>query len=263
MYVRPLHRGILVGRKRSGQQTQIMRQTHGTAAVSLSIFVQCAVSQSITIDWTMDASGLTTPHLRGIEKSTDGGAYNSDANVLPEKSLSEEDYSDLYEASWWRDGFGEDTHETWFAASPIPRGRRPEIMVKLGHRVGVVYEHTQTGALGVIVGWDARTRAPREWLSTALPGHRSWAERLRRLHAPHYSVLEQLRNADGSMHFQQRYIVAHCTENGADGPSCLRLFEEGSIPQLKHPDLKRYFHAFSASVGYVPHPAWDKRYPHG
>ena len=135
--------------------------------------------------------------------------------------------------------------------------------MKLGHHVGVVYEHTQTGALGVIVGWDARTRAPREWLSTALPGHRSWAERLRRLHAPHYSVLEQLRNADGSMHFQQRYIVAHCTENGADGPSCLRLFEEGSIPQLKHPDLKRYFHAFSASVGYVPHPAWDKRYPHG
>ena len=47
--------------------------------------------------------------------------------------------------------------------------------------VGAVYTHALTGARGVVVGWDERARAPREWLAANLPGKRSWADQMRRL----------------------------------------------------------------------------------
>jgi len=56
---------------------------------------------------------------------------------------------------------------------------RPQVEHSL--RVGAVYYHTLTGARGVVVGWDERARAPREWLAANLPGKRSWADQMRRL----------------------------------------------------------------------------------
>ena len=47
--------------------------------------------------------------------------------------------------------------------------------------VGAVYKHELTGARGVVVGWDERARAPREWLAANLPGKRSWVDQMRRL----------------------------------------------------------------------------------
>jgi hypothetical protein len=209
-----------------------------------------AASQSITIDWTMDgATGASTPQLRGM---VDDEHFTSDEEVDAE----------AYEEAWWRGGFGDDTQSEWFAASRTPRGARPASMVELGHRVGTVFHHTQSGALGVIVGWDARTRAPREWLGPNLPGQRSWAERMRRLYAPHYSVLEQL-GSGPDMRFQQRYIVAHCTEAGDKGPPCLQVITPPVAHALQHPDLPRYFSLHDPAVGYVPNKELALLYPEG
>ena len=214
----------------------------------LTLAVHPAASQSITIDWTGE-SGHATPHLRGI-----------DGELLTKVAQPPEE--DNYEESWWRDGFGDDTQEHWFAASRVPRPRRPESMVKLGHSVGTVYTHAQSGALGVIIGWDARTRAPKSWLGPNLPGHRSWAERLRRLYAPHYSVLEELHDANGRVRFQQRYIVAHCLEAGENDPPCLRV-ERSPVKRLQHPDIDKYFSAFSPEAGYLPSADLQALYPDG
>ena len=78
------------------------------------------------------ATGASKPQLRDIgDEALD---------------MSLQDEVDAYEDAWWRDGFGEDTRNEWFAASRTPRASRPDGMAMLGHRIGTVYEHTQTGA---------------------------------------------------------------------------------------------------------------------
>ena len=218
--------------------------------VSLLSLLSLAPSgpQSVTIDWTLDG----IPHVH----AADAAAAEADA----EGAAAEPD-ADSFEDAWWRGGFAEDSATEWFAASREPRGARPASMVELNHRVGTTFTHTLTGAIGVIVGWDARTRAPRQWLGPNLPGDRSWAERLRRLYAPHYSVLEQLEMSGGELRFQQRYIVAHCTEAGESGPPCLRLDQPAR--KLRHPDIDRFFRAFDPSVGYLPNAELAARYPQG
>ena len=211
--------------------------------------VGAARLQSITIDWA-GASGEQTPHIANLGEvryDTDNDKSEADANS--------------WEDAWWRGGFGDDTQEHWFGASPEPRGPRPVSMVQLGHRVGTVYTHVLTGAIGVIIGWDARTRAPKQWLGPNLPGERSWAERLRRLHAPHYSVLEEVKRPDGSSAFQQRYIVAHCTEKGEDGPPCLQV--ELPARRMRHPSIDLYFKGFNGEQGYLPKQALSRLYPDG
>ena len=217
--------------------------------------------QSITIDWTVDsATGISTPSLRGSEIA---GEEKSD-DVVPT--------GDDYEHEWWAGGFAEDTEKEWFAASRVPRGERPQSMVRLGHQIGTVYRHSLTGAFGVIVGWDARTRAPRSWLPQNLPGERSWADRIRRLHAPHYSVLEEMATRDGGRRYQQRYIVAFCREEGEAADPCLEVMRPVKAPT--HPDIPKYFDSFrkdsygfptedGEAASFRPHPWLRTLYPHG
>lgn len=203
--------------------------------------------QSTFIDWSDDG----TPSLQG---------FGEDEDYSPAPADPEAEPANAWEDAWYRDGFSEDTEETWFAASREPRGERPKSMQDLGHQVGTVYTHTQTGAIGVIVGWDGRTRAPRHWLGPNLPGHRSWSDRLRRLYAPHYSVLEQRREGD-TMHYMKRYIVAHCTDDGEAGPPCVRV--EKDVRSV-HLDLDQYFSDYDSDLGrYVPRPELAQLYPHG
>ena len=212
-------------------------------------------AQSITIDWTLNEHGSATPTVNvGSDDASDADLGENAADK------SDNDNADAWEQTWWRDGFADDTQESWFAASRTPRGPRPESMVALAHSIGTVYRHTQTGAKGVIVGWDARTRAPRNWLGPNIPAQRSWSDRLRRLHAPHYSVLEQIEQADGQYRFMQRYIVAHCTDEGESGPPCIMV--EPPASKLVHPDLDRYFSGHNAD-GYMPTAELRAIYPHG
>ena len=85
---------------------------------------------------------------------------------------------------------------------------------------------------------------------------------MRRLYAPHYSVLEQLGKGPG-MRFQQRYIVAHCTEAGDEGPPCLEVLSPAIANRLQHPDLPRYFSGHEPDVGYMPNSELARLYPEG
>ena len=48
-----------------------------------------------------------------------------------------------------------------FSRSLSPRESRAGVR----HRVGACFRHREHGYLGVIVGWDARARAPDEWFA--------------------------------------------------------------------------------------------------
>ena len=213
------------------------RRCHLSALLSLAA-IQSGAAQSTSIQWSADG----TPHIMGADAERG----------------SEED---SWEDAWWGDGFAEDGPEQWFAASREPRGARPVSMQDLNHRVGTVYTHTMSGATGVIIGWDPRTRAPKEWLGPNLPGHRSWSERLRRLYAPHYSVLEEIDDGKGNVRLMQRYIVAHCTEEGETGPPCLRIERSR---RSRHPDVDKYFSGYDVDAGvYLPNDELARLYPHG
>jgi hypothetical protein len=94
----------------------------------------------------------------------------------------------LMKRAYRADGFAADTSADHFAQSSEPRNHRP---VGMKFRVGDVFFHGQTGALGIVLGWDDRRRAPLTWGRPAPE----------RLYAVHYSVLEW-RAASGP-----RYIV--------------------------------------------------------
>ena len=132
-------------------------------------------------------------------------------------------------------------------------------MVEHSLHVGAVYTHALTGARGVVVGWDERARAPREWLVANLPGKRSWADQMRRLYAPHYSVLEEIDKPDGSKRFMKRYIVALCRED--DPAPCPRVATPAQ--PLHHPDIAQYFGAFDPQRGYLPTAELAALYPDG
>ena len=205
---------------------------------------------TINIDWVAEGAagsdGILMPHVEG-------------ADSLQEQPL--EASADAFEEAWWRDGFAHDTQEVWFAASRTPRSQPPKSMSGWGHRVGVVYTHRMTGARGVIVGWDERTRAPRQWLNANIPGEPSWTDRIRRLYAPHYSVLEERRGPDGGIQFMQRYIVAQCRED--DPEPCLQVDWPQTPLEEGHPDLHKYFESFEPDQGYTLQPWLRDLYPKG
>lgn len=224
------------------------------AAWLLVVAVRTAVAQfgTIQIDWVAEGAAngvaIAMPHLVGLEAERP-----TVADPTPP-----EPNGDAYEEAWWRDGFAHDTPDVWFAASKEPRPSRPPSLVDLSHRVGTVYRHTLTGARGVIIGWDERTKAPRQWIAGNLPGERSWTDMLRRLYAPHYSVLEERRQDNGKLKFMQRYIVAHCRE---DAEPCMRV--ESPAAPLQHPDTQIYFAGFDPQRGYLPNAALAELYPDG
>ena len=125
---------------------------------------------TIQIDWSGETSdGSSRPSIL------------LDAVDVEQPEQQQED--DLYEDAWWREGFGEDDESSWFGASPTVRTVRP-LAVK--YPVGTMYVHSQTGARGVVIGWDERTRAPRQWIRNNAG---QLGASMARLRAPHYSCL--------------------------------------------------------------------------
>ena len=219
------------------------------AAWLVVVALRTAVAQfgTIQIDWVAEgAADVVMPRLVGLE---------AERPTVADQTPPE----DTYEEAWWRDGFAHDTPDVWFAASKEPRPSRPPSLVDLSHRVGTVYRHKLTGARGVIIGWDERTKAPRQWIAGNLPGERSWSDMLRRLYAPHYSVLEERRQDNGKLKFMQRYIVAHCREDYPE--PCMRV--ESPAAPLQHPDTQKYFAGFDPERGYLPNAALEELYPDG
>ena len=222
-----------------------------------SALLSAAAAQfgNIRIDWVSEGAlgdGLATPRIVGLQAEEEELRAAVQAQA-PAPS------ADTYEDAWWKGGFEHEPPDTWFAGSREPRGKRHPEMIRHGLRVGAVYTHMMTGARGVIVGWDEKPRAPRQWLSANLPGERSWADRMRRLYSPHFSVLEELTSADGNVQFMQRYIVAQCRE---DNPAPCPYVEPLAKP-LQHPDLGKFFDGFDAHRGYLPNEALASLYPDG
>lgn len=243
-----------------------------TAAGTLLGLIACGQFGTIQIDWVAEGNGKTTPRLVGLESGSEESAQSdSDERSgrrlfkledgkfteieVEEPSVSEREKrdADAFEEVWSRD-FAEMPQSEWFAASETPRGELPPSAALWGLRVGAVYRHSLTGSRGVVIGWDYRPRAPRKWLTANLPGQRSARDRLRRLYAPHYSVLEE--TPAGA--FMQRYVVALCRED--DPRPCLEV--ESPAKPLSHPELAKYFDGLDLARGYLPNAALRERYPH-
>ena len=134
---------------------------------------------------------------------------------------------------WVLAGHADDTRASWFAASRAPRA--PLAGATLS--VGDVIEHLTGGYVGVICGWDARTRAPLSWPSMS----RARPDRLR---APHYSVLV---HGGGST-----YIVPD---------NARRLEGERCHFPIDNAELVAHFNCFVPGVGYAPNAELQRTYP--
>jgi len=161
-----------------------------------------------------------------------------------------------YDRAWRRGRFDDAPREAWFGGSRTPRPQRP---AHVTHPVGTVYTHTRTGARGVVIGWDLRLEAPREW-ADANEGSLDYETRLARLYEPHYSVLEEVKGPGGEMIAIQRYVVSMCQPMLAP-PTCLRI--EHPAAALTHPELHHYFSSFSPKRGYTPNDELAMLYPQG
>lgn len=208
-------------------------------AASLLLAVTVVRDQTIQIDWAMEAAGQMAPRLVGLED--DAAAIEG----APEPQTPEETEEEAYEEAWWQGGFGEYTQNEWFGASSVVRTTKP---AAVQYSVGMVYRHSTTGALGVVVGWDAETRAPRGWVRFNAG---QLGASLARLRAPHYSVLEQLEDANGELRFMSRYIVG----------DWIQVFGPAEAP-LRHPDIMQFFSGFEAG-SYKPKQWLAERYPLG
>lgn len=111
----------------------------------------------------------------------------------------------LFERAWCRGGFASDKPTDWFCDSTAPRGERP---TELRFSVGDLFQHQSTGYLGYVLGWDSRTKAPREWVEAHRHIHAP-GTRYDRLFAPHLSVREFVpdRSAPQGVSFQTRYVI--------------------------------------------------------
>jgi len=138
-----------------------------------------ARGSNIRIEWidAADGSGLSHPQLVGLEASLEAAAATKDLppqkggetagaaarkardhKARDQKGGREVDAEQDYELAWL-DGFSKTNKHTWFAASRAVRMTRPP---SITHPVGTVYSHSKTGALGVVIGWDVNTVAPRQ-----------------------------------------------------------------------------------------------------
>ena len=227
---------------------QLMVAVRAAALLLLAASAAAQLGSNIRIDWIEAGSGVSHPRLTGLESQPDT------STEAPGSSVGEIDY----EKAWNRGGFADDTPADWFAASTVPRAKRPSSVT---HPVGTVYTHSKTGARGVVIGWDARTVAPRQWVdATDNYGNYDWQDRLARLQIPHYSVLEEVVGANGKVQYLQRYVVSLCRKR-LEQPSCLE-FQRPS-KQMSHPDLAKYFSHFDEKRGYIPNARLAALYPDG
>ena len=223
----------------------------------LVLAATAALGVNIKVEWVEDSPpGLcqaaplecvSRPRLVGLEKEPDRRLL---IDPLSQQMAFERRWVILHE----------NPNEVWFAASKEPRARRPHDVT---HPVGTVYLHQKTGARGVVIGWDERTKAPREWVdATDAAGQYDWEDRIARLGEPHYSVLEEKVGDDGRVHYLQRYVVSLCRKRLAP-PSCLEIQAAPGKP-LTHPDLDKYFSHYDSERGvYVPNERLAALYPEG
>lgn len=206
---------------------------------------------SLNIDWSVDASGRTRPTLTGLEDEEEEPSRGGGPDVtLQEDELNDDE---MYDLAW--NSVDDSPPEHWFAKSPETRLRRPAAVT---HPVGTVYKHTQTGARGVVVGWDRVPVAPREWIDANVP--LDSRDKKARLGIPHYAVLEQYEGKDGELRFMTRYVVSECRRRLAP-PTCLQ--PESPAGELQHPEIAKFFRGFSPTKGYLPNAELRGRYPEG
>ena len=221
------------------------------AFVVLLTSVQFSAAQlGVRFEWVeaSDNSGLSFPRLPGLEVQAGEDDMKKEDDMMHGK----------YEKAWSAGGFDKFTKNEWFAGSQKVRRNRP---ASVTHRVGTVYVHTKTRAKGVVIGWDEKTVASRQWVdATDAYGGYDWQDRLARLLVPHYSVLEEVERPDGSIQYLQRYVVSMCRPRQAP-PSCLEI--QAPALELSHPDLDHYFRGFDASQGYLPNDRLSRLYPEG
>jgi hemimethylated DNA binding protein len=240
----------------------------------LVLAAAAALGANIKIEWVEDSPGgpSSQPRLVGLEQpSQRGGMIGHTFIHLPErKPVTQEEWEAeldaenafrlqlLFEQVWTTSFLH--AEDVWFAASKQPRAKRPP---KVTHPVGTVYLHQKTGARGVVIGWDERTTAPREWVdATDAHGQHDWKDRIARLHEPHYSVLEEKVGDDGRVQYLERYVVSRCRKRLAP-PSCLEIQAAPGKP-LTHPDLDKYFSHYDSERGvYVPNERLAALYPEG
>ena len=220
------------------------------SVVLVTLVQQSAAQLGLRIEWveSSDNTWLSFPRLPGLEVQPGEDDMKEGDDIMHEK----------YEKAWRAGGFDRFTKDEWFASSQKVRRNRPSSVT---HRVGTVYVHAKTGAKGVVVGWDDKTVASRQWVdATDAYGGYDWQDRLARLHVPHYSVLEEVERPDGSIQYLQRYVVSMCHPRQAP-PSCLQI--QAPALKLSHPDLDFYFRGFDASQGYLPNDRLSRLYPEG
>jgi len=152
-----------------------------------------------------------------------------------ERQQPDADSTALMRRAYDCDDFGTGAAD-WFANSDAPRTVRPAGM---RFRVGDAFFHAQTGAFGVVLGWDDRRKAPL----------RSWGQlRPERLYAVHYSVWEVPDpSIEPAVEGSSRYIIE-------DNMLSLAQIWSGHLPEnaLAYSAASRTYHAYAHAVE-----AWD------
>jgi hemimethylated DNA binding protein len=244
-----------------------------SAVELLFLLLPLTCQQSIQIDWSDDGvptlsgfddvGSVEDPEqepisIPGIHVAGEGAKVTFNGRAVGPSPVKDKFLADMYEQRWWIDGHGEDDETTWFSQSTEPRTVRPD-SDKAALQIGQTYTHQVTGARGVVIGWDARVRAPRRWIDSVDHWEgkpRRWADRLHRLSQPFHSVLEV--SADGEA--MQRYVISHCRPLGhaLERTPCLQ--PDGR--PVEHPDIPKYFVGWNVEGGhYDPRPELAQRYP--
>lgn len=162
---------------------------------------------------SLRASGSTLAPLARAEICTRAvrWRFEHDWRASFDRHETDEQRDALFERAWVFGGFASDQPSDWFGRSNAPRdGGRPH---GLRLRVGDMFRHKQTNFVGYVVGWDARTRAPYQWVTShrrvGAPG-----TCCTRLFAPHLSVREFYpdSSAPQGVGFQTRYVIEDSLE---------------------------------------------------
>jgi len=128
----------------------------------------------------------------------------------------------------------------YFAASEAPRKDREAPM----YRVGQAFRHKQYGYKGVIIGWDARAKAPKEWFERMGV---TQAEQL----SPMYSVLVDTRDRDEE--HSKTYVV--------EGNIVL-IEDPSDAVDYSHSRRAQYFSRFNSRMNtWSPNPRLRRKYP--
>jgi hemimethylated DNA binding protein len=123
----------------------------------------------------------------------------------------------------------------YFAQSADVRDPRPPD-VRL--RVGQVVKHKKWGYRGVIIGWDEKAQAPKQWLTQMHANNPHWKDQ------PNYSILVDTRDRTAP---QITYVPQ---EN----------LETIHLTKILHPNVEDFFENFDGSQ-YLPRPWLKGLYP--